>query len=401
MRRPTRPAGSALVIVLALGLLVGIQIYIVMVYTSGSFRHTEKVTAHVRAIFVGESAFAQILARLRSGRWEDRWFKGGPALESDRPLAGGTYSSYVNTATTSPEKQVDVWLESHYEGSTSQMYYRVLCVDDGLDFTAQMYPRFFTFLQDSDPTPLNAALPLSVSLIQSEIIKQQNNLAQAVATIESAKGDNSLAALGDKLGIPFSSAPLDTSQPIDPTPPVAQANYLGDIIAAAGVFPPPPPPAATPAPAQPQAPQPPENLPQVMVSLFQAQGLDLKPGPLQNLQPYFGNYGQANEHWDKLSHLHYERGFSHWTRYHVPIFFDSLASKYESLPVADPIRVQIKGILDSTFAWFRTHTMARIAQGGVGPISMSRITLPPVPTRTQYNTALQTYMEWWKIVLGP
>src|SRR5579862_5609788 len=91
-------SGSALVIALAIGLLLAVQIYIVMVYSSGGYRHTEKVNGHLRAIFVGESALSQLVARMRSAPWEQRWFAGGP-VQTSLFVGGGTCLSYVATAT--------------------------------------------------------------------------------------------------------------------------------------------------------------------------------------------------------------------------------------------------------------------------------------------------------------
>ena len=83
MRNPSRE-GSALVIVLAIAFLLATQVYILMVFTSGGFRHTEKANAHVRAIYIGESAFSRITARLKGAAWEDRWFQGGAVTEIGR-----------------------------------------------------------------------------------------------------------------------------------------------------------------------------------------------------------------------------------------------------------------------------------------------------------------------------
>ena len=66
--------GNTLVIVLGLALLLAVQITIVNTLSMGGFRHLNKVNAHVRAITVGESAFARILARIKGAAWEARWF---------------------------------------------------------------------------------------------------------------------------------------------------------------------------------------------------------------------------------------------------------------------------------------------------------------------------------------
>src|SRR5437868_15045683 len=120
--------GNTLVIVLGLALLLAVQITIVNTLSMGGFRHLNRVNAHVRAIAVGESAFARILARIKAAPWEQRWFATAPKAEASVPLLGGSYASYISTV-ASPEKQADVWIQARFEGSVAVMFWRVRYVD--------------------------------------------------------------------------------------------------------------------------------------------------------------------------------------------------------------------------------------------------------------------------------
>ena len=100
----------------------------------GRFRRVEKVNAHIRAIYVGESAFSDVVARLKAAKWEDRWFKGLPVQDTNVSLAGGSYSDVIADVAGVPDKMVDVWIEAHYDQAISVMYYRIVVTgsDEGL-----------------------------------------------------------------------------------------------------------------------------------------------------------------------------------------------------------------------------------------------------------------------------
>lgn len=222
-----RRAGSTLIIVLAMALLVSVQLYILFSFSSASFRQTEKVMAHVRAIYVGESAFAKVLARLKGGPWQDRWFKDGPFEERNVELLGGRYSMYLADGSTDPSRKLaDVWVEARYEGSLAVMYWQVLYVDDTLDFTAQVYPRFFTHLEAHDPTPLNGAPGPATTLIQNAMDTQRTNRPRAVDIARRLDPIDEFAGVVATLGIP---PPADRGLDAKETPvgsPLPNADYL-------------------------------------------------------------------------------------------------------------------------------------------------------------------------------
>jgi hypothetical protein len=395
--RNRRHSGSALVIALAIGLLLAIQIYIIMVYSSGGFRHAEKVTGHLRAIFIGESTFSQILARLRAGRWEDRWFKGGPVQDSIS-MAGGNCQSYVATASTTPQKQVNVWLEAHYETATAVMFYQVVCVDDGLDFTAQMYPSFFTFLQEGDPTPLSGSLPASVSLVQSEIVEQQSNLPKALAALSSVQGNTGLQSLGNVLNIPFVAPPLDTTQPFD-GPPRPQGDYVANVQTNAAGAPSAPAPAPAPSFSSPGGVL---NLMTIIQTLFQSATtliLPLSPTdtPGSAFNPYFTQGGGGVSWRNANKHSISGHPFSQWAGTDLGgngHFINALATTYQASPTS-VVGIQIQTFFVALLNWFQTETTARATALSLPGPPAAMVTIAPPYTGAAFSNAYQAYVNWW------
>lgn len=328
-------------IVLAIALLLASNIYILMVFSSGSFRHTEKTMNHVRAVYIGESAFARVLARLKSAAWKDRWFKDGPVEERDVALADGTYSSYVGTSDDPTQKLVNVWIQARQETSLAVMYWRVMYSDDTLDFNSQVYPRFFTFLSPDDPTPFDAGLAPSLVFVQNMMDRQRGNETNARALLTELEGIRDFPGIATRLRLPSPADRVtDVTRPLVGAP-IAQANILTQIVNSVGglamslplvgslplplPLPTPPPPATppptptpvvtptpTPAPAaasglaQQLASTNPDpfasrKLSDVITAAFTNAGLPA-PGNASQQNPYFENIQNAHGHWSALDH---------------------------------------------------------------------------------------------------
>lgn len=196
-------AGNTLVIVLAIALLLAAQLAILFSFSSSGFRHVEKSNAHIRAISLGESAFSAVLGRLKSAAWKDRWFRDAPFSEQNVALLGGHYTAYVAGAADDPaRKLVDVWIESRFETSLAAMYWQVLYVDDTLDFTAQVYPRFFTHLDADDPTPFNGAPGPATTFARDQMEKQRRNRDRARAKAKELDGIPGFPGVVTALSIP-------------------------------------------------------------------------------------------------------------------------------------------------------------------------------------------------------
>lgn len=378
-------------LILGIALLLGIQVYIVQTFTMGSFRHVEKVNAHVRAIYVGESAFSRIAARLKAGRWEDRWFSGAPASENNVGLAGGTYSSIVAEVAPPTAKEVDVWIEAHYDQSVSLMYYRVAFVDDTLDFTAQVIPRFFTFLHPEDPNPFTGTLPPAVQWVKNKIQEQKDNEDGAIRAIDSLKGTCTLTQAGTTLGLTFPAPPLDGAALLDGTAQDA-CTYQNGVNAGLAGLPPPPPPVGLPPPPTSSCAGGPYafHITDLINTTFLAggiTGLAMSPpikitGPAANL---FSNVKGAENNWIKavLAHSDTKKPHGHNLKDHVKGFLDDMLTKADADLVA---KAQIEPIVNAAIN-------ALIAQKGCfgGPAG---VPLPIGTTHVDYMTNYNQTVQW-------
>lgn len=359
-----RRHGNALILVLGIALLLAIQIYVIQTLTVGSFRHVEKVNALIRAIYVGEAAFSQILAKVKADKWENRWFKGLPdgAREYGQTVAGGTYSSVVVDVAVPPgstDKMVDVWLESRYEGSTQLMYYRVLYTDDTLDFTAQVYPRFFTFLEANDPNPFTGALAPATAHIQDLINQQTNNEAAAIAAINGVRTTCNLAGVTSSLGVTPLGPPLDTLTPPGGAPIDLCGYVTGTLGTLTGMV---PPPVAAALPSIPPAPPPPGDFTQVVNAAFVANGygpLPTTPSGKVSATPnavLFADPDEADGQW-KVEHQ--DRNYEHYMKEDemVGLIRNMLDKRDAALtPVGD--KDKINTIVTELLAWVSAKSTA-------------------------------------------
>lgn len=389
--------GNALMLVLGIALLLGIQIYIVQTLTMGGFRHVEKVNAHMRSIYVGESAFSRVLARLKADRWENRWFKAAVAREFNEPVSGGTYSTVVRDVNPAVpnQKLVDVWIEARYEGSMSQMYYRVVYVDDTLDFTAQVYPRFFTFLEADQPNPFSGATDPAATLVQGWINTQELNEAAAIQALEGVKGTCNLTGAGGSLGIAF-PGPVQDQFTVLAGGTQDLCAYTNAINTTIGTLPPPP--------APPLPPPPPPTLPPPQNVIDQIRQAFSNLGPQYNLPinklqpmtptvtPYFDKPQTAEQEWQKAAFTHFDKGIGHIIDKHVPTFLEEMLIKRDAVP-ATTMATQIESVMQSVFNLFAAEVV-RI--GGTPP------TVNPSPvSRSDYMNKFFTYRNWLWANGGP
>ncbi len=98
------------------------------------------------------SAYSRILARLFEKAWQDRFFRAGPAVETNVPLLEGTYDSFVIDAPNRPF-QVDIYIQARTADQSQVFFWRILYVDDLLDISNRFYQILFSDLPpDSFPT---------------------------------------------------------------------------------------------------------------------------------------------------------------------------------------------------------------------------------------------------------
>lgn len=222
--------GNTLVVVLAISLLLASQIYIMNVLSTGNFRNVERVNARVRAIYVGESALSKMIARLKGASWSQRWFAAAPLEESNVPMAGGTYDSYAATvATADGSKQAEFWVRARYEGTVVPMFMRVKYVDDTLDFTAQVYPSFFTFPRPESGPP--TAGTRTRTDIDNDIEAQRNNKPRARDFAEKIRGKRDFGSVAVELGLPGGGAAVDVTLIPGSTTVVPQSGRIAEVDA--------------------------------------------------------------------------------------------------------------------------------------------------------------------------
>lgn len=238
-RRASARRGNTLLLVLALVMLVVAELAIVHTYSSGNTRHLVKSNGHLRAIHIAESGFSQIIARLKGAPWSQRWFALAPASENDVPLLGGSYSSFVGDA-PEPGRIADVWIESRFDTAVVVMFWRVRVGEPGLDFYAQVYPEFFTFLPADAPRPTPEANPLA-GTVSDMIARQRTNAPGAIDLVRRLAPQGDFADVARTLGIPAGAPVLDLT-PAAAGSPRPQSDYIRDTRPAAPLALPTPPP---------------------------------------------------------------------------------------------------------------------------------------------------------------
>ena len=359
-----RRHGNALILVLGIALLLAIQVYIIQTFTMGSFRHVEKVNAHIRAIYVGEAAFSTILAKLKADTWENRWFRGLPDGFRDfsQPMAGGTYSSVVVDVVNPPgvtDKLIDVWLESRYDGSTQLMYYRVLYADDTLDFTAQVYPRFFTFLEASDPNPFTGDLAPSIAHIKQLIDTQANNEPAALAAIAAVKNSCDLAGVGTTLGVTFPAGPpqLDALTPVGGvlTPLCPYVNSVnGTLVSLLGL------PPSLPLPPLPPTPLAGNDFVSAVVAAFATAGATLPTAKGAKITDpnALALVAVAKDAQGQWKTEHQSKNYQHYMKTSEMLgFIGNMLDKRDANPLA-PEAITVNTIVTQLLAWVSSQSVA-------------------------------------------
>lgn len=413
--------GSTLVVVLGLALLLASQIYIVGTLTSGGMRHLNKVNAHVRAISVGESAFSRMVARLKSAAWERRWFADGAKSEASVPLVGGTYSSFICTV-PGPEKQADVWIQAHYEGAVAVMFWRVRYVDDTLDFYAQVYPTFFTFLPPDTAAPTGGPNP-TTTLVVDLIEKQRTNNGPAIDLIGRLAGDRTFGDVARTLDIPVRGTPVDVSAPPD-GPPLPNSEILGEIDRDLSGLPaapadPPPPPAPTPVPT-PTAPPPaqvppptavgppgpgpttplgqqypsPTNVVDVIRSIFGSVQANPPIDPDLPTSTYFSDPAAAQAEWQHATNqfiVSWENDAIRLSLEHSTAFIANMVAKNTT----QTPRPEVQQAADALIAYFADITTARSQKLNRPPPPDAASVDPSPRDAAGYARALNAYTQWW------
>lgn len=262
-----RRRGTVLVLAFGLALVLAIEIYIVVGYSGGNIRMVGQMANHRRAVYVGDSAFCELLARMRRSGWDARWFRGGPVASSGQPLFGGRVDSYVADA-AGEARTAEVWVRVRLEQAEISMLWRVHFREDGLDLRRLVYPTFFTFLPPALPPPTGE--PGDATLAEAARLQAEQranaSAARALAAEIATRAD--FASVADALGMVPEGVVSDARWGDVPG---SQASYMRQVLAAPRPPVPPPPP---PAPGGLAARFPtPVDLPGVIAAVFAELGL--------------------------------------------------------------------------------------------------------------------------------
>lgn len=195
MTRFERDRGAnVLVLALGLSVLIACELYIVNAYSSGNLHQTARSTARLHAVYVGESAFGRILARLRQTSWKGRWFAERPEDQVDVPLCGGHADWYVADARDA-DRRADVWIRARFDGASVTMYWRIHHREDRLDLRGGIRPEFFTFLPDTSPRPVAGASDAAFRSATDLMIESQRRRPAAVTMARAAATTTDFAGL--------------------------------------------------------------------------------------------------------------------------------------------------------------------------------------------------------------
>lgn len=154
----------ALVIVICLVLVLAVFGGVLRLLTHQAYVEVDLVSAHLRAIAVGELAFGAVVARLSATRWVDRWFRDAPEVVTDFAAGDGTYS-YVLRETPHPVQfadplaratggtphQADLLVSATWGRANVILFWRLTVPEDSLDSLGTVVPIYFGFPPDGTP----------------------------------------------------------------------------------------------------------------------------------------------------------------------------------------------------------------------------------------------------------
>ena len=268
-------SGMALPLVLALVAVIGAFGAIAMLLSRGAAREVDGISAHMRAVAVGEMGFAAVTGRLNTTRWADRWFRDAPDSVKDVPAAGGTYTALVRD-TPDPARpadptdalallgprQADLLIVATFDRASVAMYWRLMVPDGSLDAVSRVIPTFFTFAPEGTRAAPVDLDPLT-RLVNDQIAKRAVNRRPFEGKRKPLERAGGTGDVGAALGFTPRRPPLDSLDPMQPGAPRLDPPYIAAVGAGTPTAAPipvssppaPPPPPALPAP--PTSPAPP------------------------------------------------------------------------------------------------------------------------------------------------
>ena len=256
MRAPVRRHGVALVLVLSIVMVLGAFGFILSRLSAGARREVDVLTGHFRALSVADAAYAEVISRLSSTGWENRWFKGTPEVRTNVAAAGGNYSYVLRDVPGQSDPpplpglsnnlrpgQADLLVRATHGKSEALAVWRLIVPQDGLDEASRVVPAVFANLPDPPSSMTPAAVDPVTALVDDAVRKRVSNWSDFEKKRPKLRSAGSPADIATTLGVP---APPDVmAEPMDETGKTPRApGYVGAVLA--GWAPPPPPPASAP-----------------------------------------------------------------------------------------------------------------------------------------------------------
>lgn len=246
----------ALVLVLSIIMVLGAFGYILSKLSAGARREVDVLGGHFRALSVADAAYAEVISRLSSTGWENRWFKGAPEVRSNVQAAGGSFSYVLRDVPGQPEAaplpglsndlrpgQADLVVKATHGKSEALAVWRLMVPQDGLDEASRVVPAVFAHVPESAGGVTAAPTDPITTLVDDAVRKRVGNWSDFERKRPRLRSAQSPADVATTLGVPVPADAL--SEPMDETGRAPRvSNYPGAVQA--GWAPPPPPPATAP-----------------------------------------------------------------------------------------------------------------------------------------------------------
>jgi hypothetical protein len=215
------PIALAIVVVLALSVLA------VFVMRKASYKSLDYIDSYLGAVSVGEAAHTDVVSRLESASWEQRFFKDGPKT-GDKAWGPGTYEYIV--ADADAPLQADLIVFAKVKNVDVSMYWRLRAEPQSLLPYRRIRTMVFANLPDGTrPTP--GALTGTLPGIRDALVQRGRNLPWVEDKQGELTRDSAPGPVGTALGIPpigavdkTIPAPDGTSPPLAVQPRVDESS---------------------------------------------------------------------------------------------------------------------------------------------------------------------------------
>ncbi|NLI76722.1 MAG: hypothetical protein GX442_09810 [Candidatus Riflebacteria bacterium] len=148
---PRRHSRAGIIYVLIIFALIGVVFFVSTISSlNRNYRRQVSFTDQKQLSFlIAYSVLSKTLARIHMEPWSKRFFKGQPCRETNVPLYGGEFSTYLED---SPGKvlQFDLYVVVSLGGKNELFFWRIVTNDDFFDISNRFQIKFFTMAEPSE-----------------------------------------------------------------------------------------------------------------------------------------------------------------------------------------------------------------------------------------------------------